>query len=94
MRAVNDLIVQTIRRALPDAQVFVDSPDGQHFQAVVVSSAFEGRPLVQQHQLVMKALAAEFDSNRVHAMQLKTLTPAQYDAARQRAGARSATPEL
>ena len=75
---MTDLIVQTIRRALPDAQVFVDSPDGQHYQAVVVSPVFEGKPLVRQHQMVMKALSAEFDSNRVHAMQLKTMTPEQY----------------
>jgi len=76
------MVTQTIRRAVPDAQVWIDSPDGQHFQAVVVSAAFEGLPLVRQHQMVMKALRQELDSNRVHALQLKTMTPAQYEAAK------------
>ena len=76
---MTDLITQTILRAIPDAKVFIDSPDGQHFQAVVVSPSFAALPLVRQHQMVMKPLREEFDSNRVHAMQLKTMTPEQYE---------------
>lgn len=82
VQPVLNLVTRTIRRAIPDARVFVDSLDGQHFQAVVVSAAFEGQPLVRQHQTVMKALREELDSNRVHAIQLKTMTPAQYEAAK------------
>jgi stress-induced morphogen len=78
MDATLELITQAVRRAIPDARVFADSPDGRHFQAVVVSAAFEGQPLVRQHQLVMKALRHEFDSDRVHAMQLRTMTPEEF----------------
>ena len=70
----------TIQRALPGAEVRIESPDGTHFSAIVVSPAFEGMPLVRQHQMVMKALKKEFDSERLHALQLKTLTPSKWQA--------------
>jgi acid stress-induced BolA-like protein IbaG/YrbA len=72
---MNDEIATIIRGHIPDAEVHVLSPDGVHFQAVVVSASFEGQPLVRQHQAVMNALKDQFDSERVHALQLKTFTP-------------------
>jgi stress-induced morphogen len=65
----------TIRRAIPDAVVRVDSPDGTHWTATVVSASFAGMSLVRQHQMVMGALRAEFDTERLHALQLRTMTP-------------------
>ncbi|MEZ4718142.1 MAG: BolA/IbaG family iron-sulfur metabolism protein [Caldilineaceae bacterium] len=63
-----DHIEATIRQSIPDARVRVVDPynDGQHFEAYVVSDAFEGLPLVRQHQLVLKSLKDEFDANTVH----------------------------
>jgi acid stress-induced BolA-like protein IbaG/YrbA len=43
----------------------------------VVSEIFEGKGLVERHQLVYNALG-EAMRVRVHALTLKTLTPAQY----------------
>ena len=53
--------------------------DGEHFQALIVSTAFEGRNRVQRHQLVYKALG---DRMRVeiHALSMRTLTPAELAA--------------
>ncbi|MBC7802617.1 MAG: BolA/IbaG family iron-sulfur metabolism protein [Candidatus Parcubacteria bacterium] len=48
--------------------------DGQHFQAVVVSPAFEGRSRVQRHQLVYKALGDRM-REEIHALSMQTLTP-------------------
>ena len=50
------------------------SGDGQHFQAVIVSSAFEGRNRVQRHQLVYKALGDRM-REEIHALSMQTLTP-------------------
>jgi acid stress-induced BolA-like protein IbaG/YrbA len=50
------------------------SGDGQHFQALVVSSAFEGRSRVQRHQLVYKALGDRM-REEIHALSMQTLTP-------------------
>ena len=48
--------------------------DGQHFQAVVVSSAFEGKNRVQRHQLVYQALGERM-REEIHALSMQTLTP-------------------
>jgi len=48
--------------------------DGQHFQALIVSSAFEGKNRVQRHQLVYKALGDRM-REEIHALSMQTLTP-------------------
>ena len=47
--------------------------DGQHFQAVIVSAAFEGRSRVQRHQMVYAALGDRM-REEIHALSMKTLT--------------------
>jgi acid stress-induced BolA-like protein IbaG/YrbA len=49
-----------------------------HYQAVVVSSVFEGKLMIEQHRMVYKLLQSEIDSNEVHALTLKTYTPQQF----------------
>ena len=51
-----------------------------HFRLVIVSAAFEGCNLVKRQRLVYGCLAAEM-AGPVHALQMKCLTPAEYDAA-------------
>jgi acid stress-induced BolA-like protein IbaG/YrbA len=48
--------------------------DGQHFQAQIVSAAFEGKSRVQRHQLVYKALGDRM-REEIHALSMQTLTP-------------------
>jgi len=51
--------------------------DGQHFDALIVSGAFEGKSRVQRHQLVYAALGERMRAE-VHALSMRTLTPAEY----------------
>ncbi|MGA8052103.1 MAG: BolA family protein [Burkholderiales bacterium] len=53
--------------------------DGQHFQALVVSRAFEGRSRVQRHQLVYAALGERM-REEIHALSMRTVTPAEWQA--------------
>ena len=48
--------------------------DGQHFQALVVSTAFAGKSRVQRHQLVYKALGDRM-RDEIHALSMQTFTP-------------------
>ncbi len=48
--------------------------DGTHFEALIVSPAFVGKNMVQQHQLVYAALGDRMRAE-VHALSMKTLTP-------------------
>ena len=73
-------IQRLIEAGLPNAQVEVRGEDGQHFEAVVVSPEFAGKSLVQQHQMVYRALGASMRDAVIHALALKTLTPEQHAA--------------
>ncbi len=56
------------------------SGDGQHFQAVVVCPAFEGKPLLARHRLVNEAVREQMDSGALHALSLtRLMTPAEWD---------------
>lgn len=72
-----------IEQALPGAQVEVKdfTGGGDHFEALVVSPEFEGRSLVERHQIVYRALGDAMRA-QVHALSLKTLTPSQYQERR------------
>ncbi|MBF2063364.1 MAG: BolA/IbaG family iron-sulfur metabolism protein [Calothrix sp. C42_A2020_038] len=69
-----------IRAELPDAQINVQSPDGEHFEVTVVSSQFAGKGLVQQHQLVYRAVQEAMSREAIHALALKTYTPEAWQA--------------
>jgi len=69
-------IQSLIEAGIPDAQVIVESEDGVHFQAMVVSLAFEGLSMVKRHQWVYRSLGDRMQSE-IHALSIKTLTPAE-----------------
>ena len=72
--------VQTmIQDRLSNADVKVVG-DGEHFEAIIVSSDFEGKSRVKQHQIVYAALQAELASETIHALSLKTYTPEAWQA--------------
>jgi acid stress-induced BolA-like protein IbaG/YrbA len=52
--------------------------DGQHFQAVVVSTQFAGKSRVQRHQLVYQALGDRM-REEIHALSMQTLTPEEWN---------------
>jgi stress-induced morphogen len=70
---------QEIRCRLEDAfpGATVEAADttggGDHFAVSVVSERFAGKSLVERHQMVYGALGALMP--RIHALQLKTVTP-------------------
>jgi len=68
-----------IKNNLPDATVMVEDMTGtkDHLAITVVSDAFEGKMLFQQHQLLMSILKEELNS-RIHAVKLQTYTKAKF----------------
>jgi stress-induced morphogen len=65
-----------IKEALPDAEVRIDdlAGDGDHYAATVISSAFQGKTRVQQHQMVYNALKGRM-GGALHALALQTNVP-------------------
>lgn len=76
-----DEIRLTLEKALPGSAVRVDdlTGGGDHFQVWVVSQSFEGKSLVDQHQIVYGVLKEALGSERIHALALKTYTPEQWE---------------
>jgi acid stress-induced BolA-like protein IbaG/YrbA len=75
-----DFVRTRILEALPDSEVEVrdTTGTGDHFEARVVSPAFVGKPMVQQHQLVYAPLQQWLKSGELHALALKTYSPEQW----------------
>ena len=54
--------------------------DGRHWYATIVSSAFEGKRLIARHQQVYATLGSRMHTDEVHALSMKTYTPAEWAA--------------
>ncbi|MGH7001617.1 MAG: BolA family protein [Stellaceae bacterium] len=66
-------IEKLIKDGLPGARVTIEDlrGDGDHYAALVVSSAFKGKTRVQQHQMVYAALQGRM-GNELHELALQT----------------------
>lgn len=73
---------QYITSSLKCDYIKVIGDDGTHFEAVIVSPAFEGKRMVQQHQLVYAALGDRMRAE-IHALSMKTYTPSQWQEIKQ-----------
>lgn len=76
MPMVAEDIERLIKQSLPDARVEIRDlrGDGDHYAAVVTSSAFAGKSRVQQHQMVYQALKGRM-GGELHALALQTQLP-------------------
>ncbi len=54
--------------------------DGRHWFATIVSAEFEGKRSIQRHQRVYATLGGKLQSDEVHALSMKTYTPAEWAA--------------
>jgi acid stress-induced BolA-like protein IbaG/YrbA len=74
-------IKATLAEALPVS--LIEAQDltggGDHWQVIIVSAAFEGKGLIEQHRMVNDALKEPMGDQRIHALSLKTYSPAQWE---------------
>ena len=70
------LIEELIVSGIPDAVVTIADlrGDGDHYAAHIISSSFEGKSRVQQHQMVYQALQGKM-GNELHALAIQTALP-------------------
>ena len=74
-----DELQSIIRSGLACEHIALEG-DGRHWFATIVSPAFEGKRLIQRHQLVYTTLGQKMHTDEVHALSMKTLTPAEWAA--------------
>jgi acid stress-induced BolA-like protein IbaG/YrbA len=68
-----------IAAGLPCEHLHVEG-DGRHWYATLVSAEFEGKRLIQRHQRVYATLGEKIKTDEVHALSMKTYTPAEWQA--------------
>jgi acid stress-induced BolA-like protein IbaG/YrbA len=68
-----DELKSLIEKGIPEAQAIVKG-EGDHFEAIVISPAFEGETMVQQHRQVYGVLGDRMHKE-IHALSLRTYTP-------------------
>ena len=66
-----------IAASLPCEHLEVDG-DGRHWSALVVSAEFAGLRTIQRHQRVYRTLGARMQTDEVHALSIRTFTPAEW----------------
>ena len=74
-------IKQLILAGMPCDFLELDG-DGQHFEAIVVSTEFEGKSRVQRQQRVYQTLKEKLATGELHALSFKTFTPAEWSSQR------------
>ena len=75
MEVTPDNVKEYILQGLACEHIEVEG-DGRHFDAVIVSKAFEGKGILQQQRLVFQVLGDKMDA--IHALSMKTWTPEQW----------------
>lgn len=70
--------IETLIANSMDCEVCRVEGDGRHWYATVVSPAFEGKRLIARHQQVYAAMGARLKTDEVHALSMKTFTPAEW----------------
>ena len=66
-----------IAAGLPCEHLQVEG-DGRHWYATLVSAEFEGKRLIQRHQRVYATLGDKMKTDEVHALSMKTYSPAEW----------------
>ena len=69
-----------IEQGLPQAEVVVQGDDGVHFEAVVIDPGFVDKSMIEQHRIVFALLGDLVQNGTIHALSLKTFTPAQWQS--------------
>jgi len=80
MQTTPEQIQQYILDGLPCEHVQVQG-DGAHFEALIVSQAFEGKRRIARHQQVYAALGSRMEAE-IHALSMRTLSPDEFKAMR------------
>ena len=72
-----DDLKELLLAGLPDCDITVES-DGSHFNILVVGDLFEGLRPVQRQQKVYAVLQAQIAEGSIHAVNMKTFTPNEF----------------
>lgn len=69
-------------KAILEAALILDEVhvkgDGSHFEVIAVGDIFDGMSRVKKQQTIYAPLTEQLKTNAIHALSIKTLTPAEW----------------
>jgi len=71
-------IKELIENGLSGSEATIVGDDGSHFEGTVVCADFEGKNTIAQHRLVFATLGDRMQTGVIHALAMKTYTPAEW----------------
>ncbi|MBI2066755.1 MAG: BolA family transcriptional regulator [Deltaproteobacteria bacterium] len=73
-------IERKIQQSFPGSTIQIRDLTGtkDHWQVIVVSPAFEGKRMLEQHRMIKGVFESEIASGDLHAFSLKTYTPEEW----------------
>ncbi|XP_034712807.1 bolA-like protein 2 isoform X1 [Etheostoma cragini] len=74
---IKDKLIKELAAVHVDVEDTSPNRCAASYKVLVVSSQFEGKPLLQRHRMVNTCLAEEL--KEIHAFEQKTLTPEQWE---------------
>lgn len=74
-------IKRLIEAGIPGCEAIVTG-DGSHFDAIVISAAFDGLSMVKEQQLVYATLGDRITNGTIHALSIKAYTPQEWETQR------------
>ncbi|MFD1383935.1 BolA family protein [Rhodanobacter aciditrophus] len=72
-------VKELLESKIEGSQVIAEG-EGCNFKITVVADAFEGLNTVKRQQLIYSHLQDAISTGAIHAVTMKTLTPAQFDS--------------
>ena len=73
-----DEVKRMIEQGIPSCEAIVTG-DGSHFDAIVISDAFEGKTMVAEQKMVYATLGESITSGALHALTIKAYTPQEWE---------------
>ena len=74
---IDKVLKEILENAIEAVEIQVEG-DGRHFDVLVVSQVFEGLSPVKKQQLVYAALNENISNGSIHAVNMKTLIPEEW----------------
>ena len=68
-----------LEKVLPDCE-FQVATDGGHFNIVAIGEIFSNKRPVQRQQIIYGALKEQISSGEIHAVNMKTFTPDEWNS--------------
>lgn len=75
---VND-ITKMLQANILDAEVIVETDDGTHFEATIITDTFKEKKSLERQKMIYSVIGSHITNGSIHALSLKTFTRQEWE---------------